>query len=494
MQELKKHIMELDIASCVPNLLARKITFPLTDDIIVYIGSKDDCPFFKENSSITLKDAKAFSSNLQITKKIADNKEIYCVNVDDKPLSNQAIIKLCQALSKKLTPNKEQSVNLILGNKFFSNLCSLDGFIGYFLYSLPFKDSRFKSDAKGFTPAFKAITISYDNDLPKNKTLNLEAISTIYVNTLYVRLLANTPSNIATPHFFAKEAKLLAKELKVNVDILNTKALEEENCQAYLAVAKGSKNPPYMSVLSYEGNPDSNEKVVLVGKGLTFDSGGICLKPSANMDEMIFDKCGASCVLGVFKTCCELKLKVNLSVILACAENLPDGNAYKPGDILKTRKGLTVEVQNTDAEGRLVLCDALDYAKRLKPTKLIDIATLTGACCIALGNIYSGLFSNDEDLLAKLLTASKESNDLAWAMPLGELYKDNITPNFADISNSGPRYGGASHAAEFLAQFTTNIPWAHLDIAATAWQSNDRKGATARPLPLLVAFLQNLAK
>lgn len=307
----------------------------------------------------------------------------------------------------------------------------------------------------------------------------------------YARDLANLPANICTPAYLVESAKKLAKTHKAfHVDVLDIKKLEKEKMGAFLAVAQGSTQAPYGIVLSYSGGSKQDAPIVLVGKGITFDSGGISIKPAANMDEMKYDMCGAATVLGVLKACAELNLPLNVTGVIAACENMPSGHAVKPGDVVTSRSGQTIEILNTDAEGRLILCDMLDYCKTLKPKLVIDIATLTGAIIIALGPYASGLFSPDDELAAQLTRAGEATGDRVWRMPVWEDYKKMLDSRFADIANvSMDRAAGSSAAAAFLACFTKDYRWAHLDIAATAWLSGKEKGATGRPIPMLVEFL-----
>jgi leucyl aminopeptidase len=263
---------------------------------------------------------------------------------------------------------------------------------------------------------------------------------------------------------------------------------------SFLAVAQGSEEPPRFVVARYNGAGKSEPPVVLVGKGITFDSGGISLKPAAEMDEMKFDMGGAASVLGTLQAVASLKAKVNLIGVIAACENLPSGRALKPGDVVTTLSGKTVEVLNTDAEGRLILCDALTYVERFKPAAVVDIATLTGACMIALGGVRSGLFTPDDALAAELLSAGEAALDPCWRMPVDAEYDEALKSNFADMANVGPRAGGAITAAMFLKRFASKYPWAHLDIAGTAWKSGAAKGATGRPVGLLTHFVLQRAK
>jgi len=306
--------------------------------------------------------------------------------------------------------------------------------------------------------------------------------------------LGNLPPNICTPTYLGEQARRIAKEWKLEVEVLETKQLEALKMGSFLAVARGSTQPPRLIVMKYKGAGAKAAPVVLVGKGITFDSGGISLKPGAAMDEMKFDMCGAASVLGTMRALAELKLRLNVIGVVAACENMPAGNATKPGDIVTSMSGQTIEILNTDAEGRLILCDALTYVERFKPAAVVDMATLTGACVVALGNVNSGLFANNEDLARELLAASKAAGDAAWRMPLDEDYQEQLKSNFADMANIGtPANAGAIVAACFLARYTKNYPWGHIDIAGTAWKSGAAKGATGRPVPLLAQFLINRA-
>jgi leucyl aminopeptidase len=310
---------------------------------------------------------------------------------------------------------------------------------------------------------------------------------------LLARECANRPGNHATPSFLASEAKRLGKAFGFKVEVFDRKAIEKLGMGSFLAVAQGSDEPPRFIVMRYEGAAASKAPIVLVGKGITFDSGGISLKPGGEMDEMKFDMGGAASVLGTMRAIAELQPKVNLVGLIVSCENMPSGRALKPGDVVRSLSGKTIEVLNTDAEGRLILCDALTYAERFKPAAVIDIATLTGACVVALGHHHSGLFTSDERLAEQLLAASREALDPAWRMPLDDEYDEGLKSNFADMANIGGRAGGAITAAMFLKRFTAKYPWAHLDIAGTAWKGGAAKGATGRPVPLLTQFVLSRA-
>jgi leucyl aminopeptidase len=286
----------------------------------------------------------------------------------------------------------------------------------------------------------------------------------------------------------------LAKTYKhIKAEVLDRPALEKLKMGSFLSVTNGSAQPPKFIILRYEGAASKQAPVVLVGKGITFDTGGISLKPGAGMDEMKFDMGGAASVLGTFQAVAELKPKINLIGLIPTCENMPSGTATKPGDVVTSMSGQTIEVLNTDAEGRLILCDALTYAERFKPAAVVDIATLTGACVIALGHQHSGLFSADDALAQALLDAGTQTQDTAWRMPLDEEYGESLKSNFADLGNVGGREGGAITAAVFLSKFTKAYRWAHLDIAGSAWKSGGAKGGTGRPVSLLTQFVLNQA-
>ncbi|MFL2539076.1 MAG: leucyl aminopeptidase [Candidatus Rariloculaceae bacterium] len=307
------------------------------------------------------------------------------------------------------------------------------------------------------------------------------------------RDLSNRPPNICTPSHLANEAQEIAKTF----DNLKTKVLAEKDMErlgmgALLSVTRGAKEPAKFIIMEYKGASSNEAPIVLCGKGITFDTGGISLKPPSKMDEMKFDMCGAATVIGTMASLGKLQPAINVIGVVPACENMPGSEATRPSDIVTSMSGQTIEIINTDAEGRLILCDALTYASRYEPRLMIDVATLTGACVIAIGHVYTGLFSNNDELASDLLEAGKRSLDPAWRLPIDEEYGESIKSNFADFANSGAREGGASIAAQFLSRFVGKTPWAHLDIAGIAWKSNQNKGATGRPVPLLMDFLLNL--
>ena len=303
------------------------------------------------------------------------------------------------------------------------------------------------------------------------------------------KTLGNLPGNVCTPTYLADTALQIAEDHAIQCEILERADMEALGMHSLLSVAKGSHQPPKLIVLQYKGGEERDKPLLLIGKGITFDSGGISLKPGEGMDEMKFDMCGAASVLGTLKAVALMKLPINLTVIVPTTENMPGGAASKPGDIVASMSGQTIEILNTDAEGRLILCDALTYAERFSPDAVIDVATLTGACVIALGHVATGLFANDDALARELLSAGDEALDRAWQMPLWDDYQDLLKSNFADMANIGGRPAGSVSAACFLSRFAKKYEWAHLDIAGTAWKSGAEKGATGRPVPLLAHYL-----
>ncbi|MCM2347145.1 MAG: leucyl aminopeptidase [Acidovorax soli] len=305
----------------------------------------------------------------------------------------------------------------------------------------------------------------------------------------FAREWGNRPANHATPSLLAEAAKSLAGQPRIQCKVHGPTDVARLGMGAFIAVAQGSEEPLRLIELRYSGAGKTAAPVVLVGKGITFDTGGISIKPAAEMDEMKFDMCGAASVLGVFRALGELQPAINVVGLIPACENMPDGRAVKPGDVVSSMSGQTIEVLNTDAEGRLVLCDVLTYAARFKPAALVDIATLTGACVIALGGVRSGLFSNNDALAAALSVAGEAAEDLCWRMPLDEDYAEGLKSNFADMGNVAGRAGGSITAAKFLQRFVGELPWAHLDIAGTAWKGGATKGATGRPVGLLVHYL-----
>jgi len=353
-----------------------------------------------------------------------------------------------------------------------------------------YKFDRLKSQKSDKKRALRRLilTVPKRSDLTPGETAVQQGLA-IAAGVTLARDLGNLPGNICTPGYLADQARQLEHEHAIKVTVLEREDMEKLGMGSLLSVARGSRQAPKLITLEYNGGADGEPPVALVGKGLTFDAGGISIKPAAAMDEMKYDMCGGAAVLGVLKACATLKLPINVVGVIPSSENLPDGDANKPGDIVTSMSGQTIEVLNTDAEGRLILCDALTYTERFKPVAVVDIATLTGACVIALGNHASGLFSNNDALARELLNAGRVAWDRAWQMPLWDDYQKQLDSNFADMANIGGREGGAITAACFLARYTKKFKWAHLDIAGTAWLSGKAKGGTGRPVPLLTTWL-----
>ena len=353
-----------------------------------------------------------------------------------------------------------------------------------------YRFERFKKEAK---PAKLQQVAFY---LPQDSAAAEEALRIAQALNYGMNLckdLGNTAPNVCTPAFLAQTAKAEAEKAGASAKILEQDYIRD-NMGSFWSVAKGSVEAPYLIELNYQGAADKDAApLVLVGKGITFDTGGISLKPGEAMDEMKYDMCGAASVIGAFVAAVRAKLPINLIAVVPTCENMPDAGASKPGDIITAMNGTTIEILNTDAEGRLILCDALTYAAQFKPQAVVDVATLTGACIIALGHTASGLLGNDQELVDKLLSASRTVNDKAWQLPLFDEYKEQLKSNFADLQNIGGRPAGTITAAAFLAHFAEDYKWAHLDIAGTAWQSGKDKGATGRPVPLLLQFLRDAA-
>jgi leucyl aminopeptidase len=360
------------------------------------------------------------------------------------------------------------------------------------LYKIP----DLKTAKKPKAPRLKTIRVAVgDTAAASAAQRGLDAGVAIGNGVQLARDLANLPPNICTPIYLASRAQQLAKEFpSIKAKILDEPQIKALKMGAFLAVTAGSAQPPRLIVCEYLAGGPKKPTICLIGKGITFDSGGISLKDPLAMDEMKFDMSGGATVLGSLRAIAQLRLPLNVVVIIAACENLPSGSAVKPSDIVTSMSGQTIEILNTDAEGRLVLCDAITYSRRYKPAAVIDVATLTGACVVALGHHLSGLMSNNEALATELEAAGTRADDRAWRMPIGDEYVDQLKSNFADLANIGGREGGACTAASFLWKFAKNLNWAHLDVAGTAWQGGAQKGSTGRPVPLLVDFLINRAR
>jgi leucyl aminopeptidase len=352
-----------------------------------------------------------------------------------------------------------------------------------------YRFDRFKSE-KNSPPALGRLIFAADDKLGESAAAQALAQGlAIGDGVALARTLGNLPANVCTPSYLAEAARQIAAERQLDCQILEQAEMEALGMSSLLSVARGSRQAPKLIVMHYRGGKPGDKPFVLVGKGITFDAGGISLKPAEGMDEMKFDMSGAASVLGTLDAVAQLRLPLNLTVIAPCMENLPGGAASKPGDIVTSLSGQSIEILNTDAEGRLILCDALTYAERFKPRAVIDVATLTGACVVALGNVASGLFANDDPLAGALLDAGDMAFDRAWRLPLWDDYQEQLKSNFADLANVGGRGAGSVTAACFLSRFAGKFAWAHLDIAGTARKSGADKGATGRPVPLLTHFL-----
>jgi leucyl aminopeptidase len=353
-----------------------------------------------------------------------------------------------------------------------------------------YRFTRMKSRSDDAQTALSRVTLVVpDRTAQRRAATGLAQGRAIAAGVSLAKDLGNLPPNVCTPSYLADEARALGRRYRMKVQVLERADMEKLGMGTLLAVARGSAEPPKLIVVEHRGGPKSAPPIALVGKGVTFDTGGISLKPAAEMDEMKFDMCGAASVLGALTAVGEMRLPLNVVGVIPTTENMPGGRATKPGDIVKSLSGQTVEILNTDAEGRLILCDALTYLERYAPAAVIDIATLTGACVIALGHVVSGLFANDEALAREVTAAGATAYDRVWHLPLLDDYQEQLKSNFADFANIGGRPAGAVTAACFLSRFTRQYKWAHLDIAGTAWRSGKEKGATGRPVPLLTQFL-----
>jgi leucyl aminopeptidase len=356
-------------------------------------------------------------------------------------------------------------------------------------YRFGVRQPAMKHKAKDKADAFKHLIFAANNAISKELKSAVAQGAAMVEGMNLAKDLGNLPPNVCTPTYLAKTAQGLSKKAGLKVESLGRKQIEALGMGSFLSVTQGSETPPQFIVMRHQGGKAGEAPIVLVGKGITFDTGGISLKPGESMDEMKYDMCGAASVIGTLYAAGLMKLKKNVIGVVPSCENMPSGHATRPGDIVKSMSGQTIEILNTDAEGRLILCDALTYVERFKPKAVIDIATLTGACVIALGHVHSGIFSDDEGLVAALTKAGNDSLDTVWRLPLDAAYHEQLKSNFADVANIGGRPAGSVTAACFLSRFTEKYKWAHLDIAGTAWKSGAAKGATGRPVPLLVNYL-----
>ncbi len=419
----------------------------------------------------------------------------------EKELNDRAYRKIVQAAAKVLTGTKAKDALCCLAELPVPER-ELDWKVRQFIEAVGHASYRFeqlKSKAKDDKkPSLAKVNFPCTNR-GESALIRLGSIQGQAINNgiELTKDLSNLPGNICTPTYLADEARSLGRQYKsIKTTVLDEAQMEKLGMHSLLSVSRGSRQPAKLIVMEYKGSAARNKQkpIVLVGKGLTFDAGGISLKPAAAMDEMKYDMCGGASVFGTLRAIAEMELPLNVIGVVPSSENLPDGDANKPGDVVTSMSGQTIEILNTDAEGRLILCDALTYVQKFEPAQVIDIATLTGACIVALGHHASGLLGNDEDLVGKLLDAGQKSGDRAWQLPMWEEYDEQLKSPFADMANIGGRSAGTITAACFLGRYTKEFKWAHLDIAGTAWRSNSDKGATGRPVPLLTQFLIDSAK
>ncbi len=419
----------------------------------------------------------------------------------EKELSDRAFRKIVQAAAKTLTSTKAKDALCCLAELPVPER-ELDWKVRQFIEALGHASYRFdqlKSKAKEESkPTLAKVSFPCTNR-GESALIRLGAIQGQAINRGIdlTKDLANLPGNICTPTYLAEQARSLGRQYEsIKTTVLDEAKMEKLGMHSLLSVSRGSRQPAKFIVMEYHGTAARNKQkpIVLVGKGLTFDAGGISLKPAAGMDEMKYDMCGGASVLGTLRAIAEMELPLNVIGVVPSSENLPDGDANKPGDIVTSMSGQTIEILNTDAEGRLILCDALTYVQKYDPALVIDIATLTGACIVALGHHASGLLGNDEELVDKLLQAGQKSGDRAWQLPMWEEYDEQLKSPFADMANIGGKSAGTITAACFLGRYTKDFKWAHLDIAGTAWRSGGDKGATGRPVPLLTQFLIDRVK
>ncbi|WP_422138356.1 leucyl aminopeptidase [Endozoicomonas sp. ALC020] len=431
---------------------------------------------------------------LQHVPELPSERILLCATGEGKAaLKESEFIKLARAVAGELkaTSVKDALVSLedinVHGKDHSWKVRQLVEAIVYAFYQF----DEFKSKSADAL-VLKKVTFLADRKQAKSLNQAIAESQAIGEGRNLARTLGNLPGNICHPTYLADQAKALAKShARMTAKILGEKQMSDLGMNSLLSVGQGSDQESKLILMDYKGGKRGEKPVVLLGKGITFDTGGISLKPGAAMDEMKFDMCGAASIFGAMQTILALNLPINVVGMVAAAENMPSGNATRPGDIVTSMSGQTIEILNTDAEGRLVLCDALTYAERYKPKAVIDVATLTGACVIALGHHTTGLLSNNDELTEALLKASKDASDLAWQLPMGEEYQAQLDSNFADMANIGGRAAGTITAACFLARFTESYPWAHLDIAGTGWNSGKAKGATGRPVPMLIQYLLN---
>jgi len=408
----------------------------------------------------------------------------------ENKFSQETVCSVMKTASKEVTKTSSTSVTVFLLDTLSERIiCEQAMRQAILTYAdTLYEFNKYKSDVNN-NSNLTQVCIAFTTEPPCDVETILEQGKGIAKGMHLSRDLANQPSNVCTPTFIAETAESLGRQYdRITVEVLEESDMEALGMGSFLSVSKGSEEAGKMVVLQYKGSDESSRPIALVGKGVTFDTGGISLKPGASMDEMKFDMCGAASVMGTINACAEMELPINVVAVLAAAENMPSSKASKPGDIVTSMSGKTIEILNTDAEGRLVLCDALTYVGRYNPEIVIDTATLTGACIVALGHQICAVLSNDDGLAKEIMDAGKEINDAAWQLPMNEDYRKQLKSAFADIGNIGGRSAGTITAACFLSEFTKDYTWAHIDIAGTAWTGKD---ATGRPVPLLSQYLIN---
>lgn len=411
---------------------------------------------------------------------------------DPQVLKENDVLKIGPAIAAAIKSNKMKELSVALDHFGSISPLNLGRQIIDAIETSTYSFDTYKSEKSG-EPTLTQVTFHCQENETAALDETIRLAHAVNTGRHYARTLGNEPGNVCTPFYLAQQAKQLGKDYPdIETNVLDEEELEKMGMGAFVSVSKGSTLPGKLITMEYYGTDKKSAPYVLVGKGITFDTGGISLKPGAQMDEMKFDMCGSASVMGVMKAIAELKPKLNVVGVIAAAENMPAGNASKPGDIVTTLSGQTVEILNTDAEGRLVLCDTLTYVERFKPAAVIDIATLTGACIVALGHCTSAVMGNDQTLVDQLLAAGQQSHDKAWQLPLWDDYQSQLDSPFADMQNIGGKGAGSITAGCFLSRFTKSYPWAHLDVAGTAWVSGGKdKGATGRPVPLLMQYLVN---
>ncbi len=414
------------------------------------------------------------------------SKRVLAIGLGESPLTQKKYIKVLKSLSSAMDDTKVK--NVVIPS------LEVEGCDDSWLQittARVLKTESYQIKKVGLEVEKKAIVLEAVNIHSENNGITEISKGVAIANGMALaRELGDLPPNICTPTYIAERAQLLASTYKLKCEVLEESDMEALGMNSLLSVSLGSSQPAKLISLNYS-NGGKEDPIVLVGKGVTFDSGGISLKPGSGMDEMKYDMCGAASVLGTMSAVAEMGLKVNLTVVVPTVENMPAHNASRPGDVVKSMSGQTIEILNTDAEGRLILCDALTYCEKFNPKVVIDVATLTGAVIVALGKHHSGVMSNDQNLADSLKASGISSMDTVWQLPLDDEYDELLKSNFADMANIGGREAGTVTAACFLARYTKNYSWAHIDIAGTAWLGGSKKGATGRPVPLLTQYVMD---